>query len=63
MQSGKVVELLGNDKFQPKDSIHIIKGYAKYLQLPDDWKHYEYSFDNRSFKRSSKKQVSGGRSV
>jgi hypothetical protein len=54
MQSRKVVGLLCNDKLQPKDIIHIIKGYAKHLQLPDDWKHYESSFDNMSLKEAPK---------
>jgi hypothetical protein len=35
-------------------SFIIIKGYAKHLQLPDDWKLYESSFDNRSLKETQK---------
>jgi hypothetical protein len=35
LQSKKVVELRGNNKLQPKDIIHIVKSYAKHLQLPN----------------------------
>jgi hypothetical protein len=51
MQSKKVVELLGNNKLQPKDIIHIVKSYAKHLQLPNYWERNEPSSNNKSFKK------------
>ncbi len=51
MQSRKVAELLVNNKLQPKDIIQIVKNYAKHLQLPNDWKHYEPSSINECLKK------------
>jgi hypothetical protein len=58
MQSRKVAKLLVNNKLQPKDIIHIVKNYAKHLQLPNDWERYEpYSSNKSSKKISTGKQV------
>jgi hypothetical protein len=58
MQSRKVIELLSNNKLQPRNIIHIVKNYAKHPQLRNDWERYEPSYNNKSSKKiSAGKQV------
>jgi hypothetical protein len=53
MQSRKVAELLVGNKLQSKDIVQIINNYAKHLQLPNDWRHYEPASINESLKKIS----------